>query len=116
MLTNLDVGANRPNIIITDKVGKKTYILDVTCPCDFNIYKAEATKVAKYIGLKGRLQKMWGFDCVIIPIVIGGLGAVTHNLKDYLAMIPGNPSITICQKITLLGSKNILMDVLSRGR
>ena len=80
------------------------------------IYKVEATKVAKYIGLKGQLQKMWGFDCVIIPIIIGGLGAVTYNLKDYLAMIPGNPSMTICQKATLLGSKNILMDVLSRGR
>ena len=114
--TDLEVGANRPDLVIKDKVGKKTYILDVTCPCDLNIYKAEATKVAKYIGLKGQLQKMWGFDCTIIPIVIGGLGAVTHNLKDYLAMIPGNPSITICQKITLLGSKNILMDVLSRGR
>ena len=114
--TDLEVGANRPDIVIKDKDAKKTYILDVTCPCDINIYKAEATKVAKYIGLKGQLQKMWGFDCIIIPIVIGSLGAVTNNLKDNLAMIPGSPSITICQKATLLGSKNILMDVLSRSR
>ena len=114
--TDLEVGANRPDLIIKDKVGKKTYILDVSCPCDINIYKAEATKVAKYIGLKGQLQKMWGFDCIIIPIIIGGLGSVTHNLKDYLAMIPGNPNISMCQKATLLGSKKILMDVLSRSR
>ena len=59
---------------------------------------------------------MWGFDCVIIPVVIGGLGGVTRNLKDYLAMIPGQPNITMCQKVTLLGSKKILVDVLSRGR
>ena len=114
--TDLDVGANRPDLIIKGKVAKKTYILDVSCPCDLNIYKAEATKVAKYAGLKGQLQKMWGFDCIIIPIIIGGLGAVTHNLKDYLATIPGRPNITLCQKITLLGSKKILSDVLSRRR
>ena len=56
---------------------------------------------------------MWGYDCVIVPIIVGGLGAVTHKLKDYLALIPGCPNITMCQKITLLGSKKILMDVLS---
>ena len=49
--TDLEVGANRPDLVIKDKVAKKTYILDVSCPCDVNIYKAEATKVAKYIGL-----------------------------------------------------------------
>ena len=114
--TDQEVGANRPDIVIKDKAAKRTYILDVSCPCDLNIYKAEAKKVAKYIGLKGQLQKMWGFDCTVIPIIIGGLGGVTHNLKDYLAMIPGCPSISICQKATLLGSKKILMDVLSRSR
>ena len=95
---------------------KKTYIIDVSCPCDLNIYKKEAAKIAKYVGLKGQLQKMWGFDCIIIPVVVGGLGAVTDNLKDFLAMIPGYPNITMCQKTTLLGSKKILMDVLSRRR
>ena len=114
--TDQEVGANRPDLVIKDKAAKRTYILDVSCPCDLNIYKAEAKKVAKYIGLKGQLQKMWGFDCTVIPIIIGGLGGVTHNLKDYLAMIPGCPSITICQKATLLGSKKILMDVSSRSR
>ena len=42
--TDLEVGANRPDIVIKDKAAKKTYILDVSCPCDINIYKAEATK------------------------------------------------------------------------
>ena len=59
---------------------------------------------------------LWGFNFDIIPIIIGGLGAVTHKLKDYLALIPGKPNITLCQKITLLGSKKILSDVLSRRR
>ena len=116
LTTDLEVGANRPDLVIKDKAKKKTYIIDVACPCDLNIHKSEATKTAKYIGLKGQLQKMWGYECVIIPVIIGGLGAVTRNVKSQLDMIPGNPSITMCQKITLLGSKKILMDVLSRSR
>ena len=62
------------------------YILDVSCPCDLNIYKAEAKKVAKYIGLKGQLQKMWGFDYTVIPIIIGGLGGERLSRHD-----PWNP-------------------------
>ena len=81
-----------------------------------NIYKMEATKVAKYVGLRGQLQKMWGYDCVTIPIIVGGLGAVTTSIKDYLAQIPGLPKLAMCQKIALLGSKKILTDVLSRRR
>ena len=88
----------------------------MSCPCDLNIYKKETSKIAKYVGLKGQLQKMWGFNCVIIPVIVGGLGAVTHNLKDFLAMIPGCPNTAMCQKTTLLGSKKILADVLSRKR
>ena len=114
--TDLAVGANRPDLVIKDKQKRKAYIIDVSCPCDLNIHKAEATKISKYVRLKGRLQKMWSFDCVVIPVVIGGLGAVTHNLKDYLPMILGLPNITMCQKTTLLGSKKILADVLSRRR
>ena len=114
--TDIEVGANRPDIVIKDLISKKTYIIDVACPCDLNIHKTEGTKVAKYIGLKGQLQKMWGFDCIIIPVVVGGLGGITGNLKDYLALIAGHPRLVLCQKIALLGSKKILLDALSRAR
>ena len=101
--TDMAVGANRPDLVVKDKLKKRTYIIDVSCPCDLNIFKAEATKISKYMGLKGQLQKMWGFECAVIPVVIGGLGAVTPSLKDYLALIPGSPNIGMCQKTTLLG-------------
>ena len=114
--TDIKVGANRPDLVVKDKAAKSCLIIDVACPCDLNIHKTEATKNGKYVGLKGQLQKMWGVNCKIIPVVIGSLGAVTHNLKDYLMSIPGGPNISMCQKITLLGSKKILSDVLSRRR
>ena len=58
--TDLEVGANRPDLVIKDKNAKKTYLVDITCPCDLNIHKAEATKIAKYRGLRGQLQKNVG--------------------------------------------------------
>ena len=80
--TDMEVGANRPDLVVKDRVLKKTFIIDISCPCDTNIHKMEATKIAKYVGLRGQLQKMWGYDCIIVPVIIGGLGAVTHKLKD----------------------------------
>ena len=72
-------------------------------PCDRNVYKMEATKVAKYVGLRGQLQKTWGYNCITIPIIVGGLGAVTTNIEDYLALIPGLAKLAMCQKVALLG-------------
>ena len=78
--------------------------------------KKEAEKVAKYMGLSAELNRMWGVNTKVIPVVVGGLGAVTNNLGDYLTKIPGLPDLFMCQKICLLGSAKILRDVLRRRR
>ena len=59
---------------------------------------------------------MWGVKAQVIPVIVGGLGAVTRNLGDNLAKIPGAPDAYMCQKICLLGSKKILRDVLRRSK
>ena len=78
--------------------------------------KKEGEKVGKYAGLVGELQRMWGAECVVVPVVIGGLGTVTRRCADFLASIPGEPHVSMCQKITLMGSERILRSVLARGR
>ena len=50
----------------------------------------------------------------IVPIIVGGLGAITKNLGDELTKVPSHPDRFMCQKICLLGSKKILQDVLKR--
>ena len=112
--TTRPIGANRPDLIIKDVARKKAFIIDVSCPVDTNIKKKEMEKLAKYGGLRVELERMWGVKAEIIPIIVGGLGAVTRNLNEYLAKIPGLPDLHMCQKICLLGSKRILMDVLKR--
>ena len=110
------VGADRPDIIVKDMKKKKAYIIDISCPVDSNVGKKEGEKVAKYMGLSGELNRMWGVDTETIPVIIGGLGTVSKNLGEYLTTIPGLPDLFMCQKICLLGSKKILQDTLRRHR
>ena len=112
--TDRQVGANRPDIVLRDKIQKKTYIIDVSCPSDVNVLSKENEKCTKYSGLRVELGKMWDCECVVIPVVIGGLGVVSGRFLDYLNMIPADLSMELCLKITLLGSEKIMRSVLSR--
>ena len=114
LTTDREVGANRPDILVRDKTERKTYIIDISCPCDVNVIKKEAEKISKYGTLKRELTRMWGEECLVVPVVIGGLGAVSNDTELHLEKIPGNISLAMCQKITLMGSKKILNDVLAR--
>ena len=39
---------------------------------------------------------MWGRDCVVIPVIIGGLGAVSKNVEKHLMNVPGAPDVKMC--------------------
>ena len=114
LTTDRAVGSNRPDIIIRDKTERKTFIIDVSCPSDVNVTSKENEKLTKYSGLRVELAKMWNCECVVIPIVIGGLGAISDKFTQYLDMIPADISSELCQKITLLGSEKIMRSCLSR--
>ena len=112
--TDRQVGANRPDIVLRDKASKKTYIIDISCPSDVNVASKENEKVAKYSGLRVELGKMWDCECMVVPVVIGGLGMISEKFQEYLKMIPTDLSPEMCLKITLLGSEKIMRSFLSR--
>ena len=114
MTTDRPVGANRPDILVRDKANKLSYIVDISCPCDVNVANKEAEKIAKYGALRKELIKMWGGECTVVPVVVGGLGAVSKDAERHIKSLPGNVDMALCQKITVLGSKRILQAVLSR--
>ena len=114
LTTDRAVGSNRPDIVIRDKQERKVYIIDISCPNDKNVKQKENEKITKYSGLRVELSKMWNSECIVIPIVIGGLGCVSHDFGSYLKMVPGDLSIAMCLKITVLGSEKIMRSFLSR--
>ena len=112
--TDRPCGANRPDIVVRDKVARKAYVIDVSCPKDVNVNAKEQEKISKYCSLRVELGRMWNCECVVVPVVVGGLGTVSEKFQDYIKMIPGDVSSQMCIKITLLGSERILRLLLSR--
>ena len=99
---------------VRDKVNKLVYVIDISCPMEANVWNKEVEKVAKYGPLKEELQRMWNCRGIVVPVVVGCLGAVSKNIEKHLLNIPGCPTVKMCQKICLLGSKRILKDALAR--
>ena len=114
LTTDREVVANQPNIVVRDKINKKVFIIDISCPSDVNVNAKENEKIAKYSGLRVELAKMWQSECVVIPIVIGSLGGLSEKFVDYINTIPAEISVELCLKITLLGSEKIMRSCLSR--
>ena len=105
---------NPPDIIVRDKVKRKCYIIDVSCPNDINVSQKEQEKITKYSGLRLELGRMWDCDCMVIPIVIGSLGVVSEHFEKYKDMVPAELSTVMCSKIVMLGSEKILRNFLAR--
>ena len=69
----------------------------------------ELEKLEKY-----QLLKVWRMRKVIVfPVVIGALGVVSVNFKEYMKRIGVNVRLEVIQKTALLGTAKILRKVLS---
>ena len=84
--------------------------MDISCPYDIDVTQKEEEKITKYSGLRLELDQMWDCKCVVIPIVISGLGVVCMDFEKYINSLP-----VLCIKIALLGSEKILRNFLSRN-
>ena len=74
----------------------------------------ELEKLEKYQLLKDEIAKVWRMrKVIVVPVVIGALGAVSVNFKEDMRQIGVNVRLEIIQKTALLGSAKILRKVLS---
>ena len=89
IITDKTMDFNKPDIILVDKMLKKTYIIDVAVPCTSNLSKTESTKISKYQNLRYEIRRIWKQDeVVIIPIVISATGVVPKTLEDNIKKLP----------------------------
>jgi len=110
--TDREVKANRPDIIIKNKKGKKCTLIDVAIPADRNVVQKEAEKKLKYKSLCIEIQRMWNLKCTIMPIAIGATGIVTRSVRKNLETVPGKHSLDSLQKTAILGTTHILRKVM----
>ena len=109
----LKIDAKRPDIVFIDKE-REVVITDVAIPGDDRVEGKELEKLEKYQLLKDEIAKVWRMrKVIVVPVVIGALGAVSVNFKEYMKRIGVNVKLEVIQKTALLGTAKILRKVLS---
>ena len=111
--TDRHISANRPDIIIKDKMNSTCKLIDMTVPCDKNVSSKEIEKKSKYKNLEIEIQRMWKMKTEVIPIVIGALGTIKKGMDNNIRNVSENLNIKSLQKTYLLGTARILRKVLS---
>ena len=73
----------RLDIVCIEKIAKSCLIIDITIPGDQSIIVKEQEKINNYQDLWKELGKLWK----AVPVVVGALGTISHNLRFYLKKI-----------------------------
>ena len=104
----------RPDIVFIDKKEREVVIIDVAILGDDRVKDKELEKLEKYQLLKDEIAKVWRVrKVIVVPVVIGALGAVSVNFKEYMKRIGANARLEVIQKTALLGTAKIVKKVLS---
>ena len=99
------IEARRPDIVFIDIKGGEG---------DDRVKDKELEKLEKYQLLKDEIAEVWRMrKVIVVPVVIGALGAVSVNFKEYMKRIGVNVRLEVIQKTALLGTTKILRKVLS---
>ena len=111
--TDREITANRPDIVVKDKVNKTCLLIDMSVPTERNISIKTMEKLSKYKDLEIEIERMWGLKATTVPVIIGALGLIKKGLDNFINRIPGNIKVIELQKIVLLGTAHILRRTLS---
>ena len=112
--TDRPVANNIPDLILTFKNEKKTFIVDFAVPLPNNISKTYAEKISKYLPLRDEILQMWQMDVLnIIPVVIGATGEIPRSFKTSLQQLGLELELYIpIQKSVLLDTCSIVRRVI----
>ena len=86
-------------------------IIDIAVPRDKNTMDKNIEKIEKYQSLKIELERLWKVKIIVIPVVVGALGAIVYKLPGWLAQISGTIKEVELQKSALLGAAQVLRHV-----
>ena len=80
----------------------------MSVPNDNNVSLKIFEKLSKYKDLEIEVTKMWHLKTLTLPVTIGALGIVAKTAPNYVSQIPGAPSLTELQKITVMATAHVL--------
>ena len=108
------IEGRRLDIVVVEKVKKKTMIIDLAISGDTRACDKEREKIEKYSLLKDEIARLWQMKkVVVIPTVVGALGIITTKFEKHIESLGINVRIEHVQKSPLLGTARIIRKVLS---
>ena len=85
------IEARWPDIVFIDKNESEVVVIDVAISGDDRVKDKELEKLEKYQLLKDETAQVWRMrKVIVVPAVIGALGAVSVNFKEYMKRIGVN--------------------------
>ena len=106
---DIPIEHRKPDIIVIDKSQKLCIIIDVACPCDYNLIEKKNDKLNRFSDLRLQIARMWD----VKAIIIGALGSVPKDIHHYLKLLDIDFNLSILQQSVLLGTAHILRKVLA---
>ncbi|KAF2890132.1 hypothetical protein ILUMI_16041 [Ignelater luminosus] len=83
--TDIKIQANKPDLILHNKIRRQATIIDIAVPLSYNLQKTYATKINKYMELKSEIQQMWKLENVeIMPLIISSTVVISHTFAKHL--------------------------------
>lgn len=77
--------------------------------------KQKEAENLRYKSLRIGIQRLWNIKCMVIPVIFGAIGIVTKVLKKNLEAVPRTNSIDSLQKAAVLGTSDVIREVLQSG-
>ena len=103
-VTDRKILANRPDIVLRDKVERTCLLIGVAIADDSKSNTKETGKLSKYKDLECEISRMWEVRTKIVPVLIRALGTIKKGLDKNLQFLLGHPSVTELQKVTLMST------------
>ncbi|KAI5755134.1 hypothetical protein M8J77_014371 [Diaphorina citri] len=88
IITDRRLPANRPDIVLIDKIQKNVKSIDIAHSNDHNILITMGEKIRKYQDLGIEIKDMWNMDKVeIVPVVVSTNGLIHPSLYEHIKKI-----------------------------
>lgn len=110
VITDRTIRSNRPDIILTLKKEKITFLIDVAIPSSHNVQDTVAEKINKYTELAIEVKRIWKQEVVrIVPLVISATAIIPLSLRQAILEIGLPQEIQgLLQKSVVLSTCNMV--------